>query len=121
MLSFSTLSSHYNVLRISEYRQHYVQDGPEGLKNLEYTVVDIKIPALYNTVKQAPLNERQDEIHGDYLFIDHYEPIDASIRQTDEAYQLHWNDSILNTYLVCWENRIVEIKFYWPPTPEQIP
>ena len=26
----------------------------------------------------------------------------------------------MNTYLVCWENRIVEIQFYWEPTQEQI-
>ena len=25
-----------------------------------------------------------------------------------------------DTYLVCWEKRIVEIKFYWTPTREQI-
>jgi len=66
------------------------------------------------------LNARQDEIHGDVVFIDHFESIDAGIWKASEAYQLHWSDSILDTYLVCWENRIVEIKFYWAPTPEQI-
>ena len=30
------------------------------------------------------------------------------------------SDSTLDTYLVCWDNRIVVIKFYWNPTPEQI-
>ena len=30
------------------------------------------------------------------------------------------SDSPLDTYLVCWDNRIVVIKFYWNPTPEQI-
>ena len=104
----------------SEYRQDYVKGGPEGLKDLAYTIVDIKLPILYDTVKEAMLRERQDEVHGDVIFIDHYEPIDATIWDASAAYQLHWSDSILDTYLICWENRIVEIKFYWDPTPDQI-
>ena len=108
------------LLSRSEYRQDHVKGGPEGLKDLAYTVVDVKIPFLYDIVKDAMLNERQDEVHGDVIFIDHYEPIDATIWDASAAYQLHWSDSILDTYLICWENRIVEIKFYWDPTPEQI-
>ena len=108
------------LLSRSEYRQDHVQGGPEGLRDLSYTIVDIKQPFLYDTIKQAMLNERQDEVHGDDIFIDHYEPIDATIWESDAAYQLHWSDSILDTYLICWDNRIVEIKFYWDPTPEQI-
>lgn len=104
----------------SEYRQDYIKGGPEGLKDLAYTIVDIKLPILYDTVKEAMLRERQDEVHGDVIFIDHYEPIDAAVWEASAAYQLHWSDSILDTYLICWENRIVEIKFYWDPTPEQI-
>lgn len=108
------------LLSKSEYRQNHIQGGPEGLTDLEYTIIDVKIPTLYDTVKQSMLNERQDEIHGDYLFINHYEPVDAAIWNATEAYQLHWSGSILDTYLVCWENRIVEIRFFWQPTPEQI-
>ena len=104
----------------SEYRQDYVKGGPEGLKDLAYTIVDIKLPILYDTIKEAMLRERQDEVHGDVIFIDHYEPIDASLWEASVAYQLHWSDSILDTYLICLDNRIVEIKFYWDPTPEQI-
>ena len=78
------------------------------------------MPALYDTIKESLLKERQDEIHNDYIFTDHYEPVDATIWNANEAYQLHWSGSILNTYLICWENRIIEIKFYWQPTPEQI-
>lgn len=108
------------LLAKSEYRQHHIQGGPEDLKDLEYTIIDVKIPTLYDTVKQSMLNEKQDEIHGDYLFINHYEPVDTVTWNATEAYQLHWSGSILNTYLVCWDNLIVEIRFYWQPTPEQI-
>lgn len=108
------------LLSKAEYRQRHVQGGPDSLSDLEYTIVDVKIPGLYDTVKQSMLNERQDEVHGDFVFTDHYEPVDAAFWDAEEAYQLHWSGSILNTYLICWENRIVEIKFYWEPTPEQI-
>lgn len=108
------------LLSKSVYRQNHVQGGPEGLQDLEYTVIDVKFPALYNIVKQSLLKERQDEVYDDFTFIDHYEPVDAAPWNAAEVYQLHWSDSVLNTYLVCWENRIVEIKFYWEPTPEQI-
>lgn len=108
------------LLSKSEYRQNHVQGGPEGLNDLEYTIIDIKVPALYDIVKQSILNERQDEVYDDVIFTDHYEPIDATLWEADEAYQVHWSGTILDTYLICWENRIVEIKFYWQPTPEQL-
>ena len=75
---------------------------------------------MYDFIKRAVLNSRQDEVHDDFVFTDHYEPIDASIWNADDAYQLHWSDSVLNTYLIFWGNWIIEIKFYWEPTPAQI-
>jgi hypothetical protein len=108
------------LLSHSEYRQNHITGGPEGLQDLAYTVIDIKLPFLYNTVEQALLNERRDELHGNTLFINHYEPIDATVWGALAAYQLHWSDSLLHTYLICWEDRIAELKFYWEPTPEQI-
>lgn len=108
------------LLSKSEYNQRYLQGGPENLKNLKYTIIDVKLPALYDTVKQSLLRERPDEVYEDFIFTDHYEPVDATLWEADEAYQLHWSDSILDTYLIFWNNRIVEITFYWEPTPEQI-
>jgi len=66
------------------------------------------------------LKKRQDETTDEYIFINHYEPVDTTIWDASAAYQLHWSDSVLDTYLVCWEDKIVEIKFYWNPTEEQI-
>ena len=57
---------------------------------------------------------------GEVIFMDHFEPIDPSVWNADEAYQLHWSDTILNTYVVCWDTRIVEIKFYWEASDEEI-
>lgn len=111
------------LLSSTEYRQYTVPtDGNEWVNEseLEYTVTEVKQRFLYDFIKRAVLGSRQDEVHDDFVFTDHYEPIDASVWNADDAYQLHWSDSVLNTYLICWGKRIVEIKFYWEPTPEQI-
>lgn len=109
------------LLEVTEYEQDHIRGGPERISlQINYRIIDVKLPFLYNTIKQALLNERQDEVHDDFVFTDHYEPVDATPWQAMEAYQLHWSGSILSQYLVCYENRIVEISFYWEATPEQI-
>jgi len=122
---WSKEADHQETLLLSstEYRQYAVPaDGNDNLdeRKLEYTVTEVKQDFLYDFIKRAVLNSRQDEIHDDFVFTDHYEPIDASVWNADDAYQLHWSESVLNTYLIFWGNHIVEIKFYWEPTPEQI-
>ena len=111
------------LLSSTEYRQYAVPvDGNDSVdeRELAYTVTDVKWDFLYDFIKQTVLNARQDKIYGDYVFTDHYEPVDASVWNADDAYQLHWSDSVMDTWLLCWGNRIVELKFYWEPTPEQI-
>ena len=122
---WSKEADHQETLLLSstEYRQYAVPtDGNDNVdeRKIEYTVTVVKQDFLYDFIKRAVLNSRQDEIHDDFVFTDHYEPIDASVWNADDAYQLHWSESVLNTYLIFWGNHIVEIKFYWEPTPEQI-
>ncbi len=108
------------LISYTEYDQRALLTEPQEVTNLSYTITDIKAPFLRDYIRQAVLNSRQDEVHDDFIFTDHYEPIDPSIWDADESYQLHWSDSIMNTYLVFWENRIVEIKFYCEPSTGQI-
>ena len=108
------------LVSYKEYEQRALLTEPREVPNLSYTIIDIKVPFLCDDIQQAVLNARQDEVHGDYIFTDHYEPMDTTIWGADAAYQLHWSGSIMDTYLLFWDNRIVEIKFYWEPTAEQI-
>lgn len=113
------------LLSSTEYCQRAVPDGRRqdlslDEHELKYTVTDVKWGFLYSWVKEAVLRARQDEDHGDFVFTDHYEPVDAAPWGADAAYQLHWSDSVLDTYLLCWGSRIVELTFYWEPTAEQI-
>ena len=104
----------------TEYRQRPLYTEPREVPDLGYTIIDIKAPFLRDYIRQAVLNSRQDEILEDSIFTDHYEPVDVAVWGADEAYQVHWSGTIMNTYLLFWNNRIVEIKFYWTPTTEQI-
>ena len=108
------------IVAYTEYEQRALFTEPREVPNLSYTIIDIKATFLRDYIQQAVLNSRQDEVYDDYVFTDHYEPIDPAIWGADEAYQLHWSGSIMNTYLLFWDTRIVEIKFYWEPTTEQI-
>ena len=108
------------LISFAEYEQRALWTEPKEVENLSYTITDVKLSFLRDPIRRAALNSRQDEVHDGFVFTDHYEPVDAAIWGADEAYQVHFSDSILNTYLVFWDNRIVEIKFYWEPTAEQI-
>lgn len=103
-----------------EYEQDSIPIKGNQVPDLSYTITEIKVPFLYEFCKQSLLKEHQDEIGDDFIFYDSYFSVDESIWKAKEAYQLRWSSSILDTYLVCWENKIVEIKFYWQPTEEQI-
>lgn len=48
------------------------------------------------------------------------EPVDPSPWGLDGAYQLQWDNDVLNGYLFFKGNRIVELTFYWEPTAEQL-
>ena len=108
------------LVSYTEYEQRALWTEPREVPNLSYTIINIKAAFLQDFIRQSILNSRQDEVHDDFIFTDHYEPVDASPWGADEAYQVHWSDSIMDTYLLFWDDRIVEVKFYWEPTTEQV-
>ncbi len=108
------------LVAYGDYRQDLLFGQEIQGYEISYEITDVKLPRLYEFVKERLISQRQDEVHEDFVFVDHYEPIDPAAWGAQEAYQLHWSDGVMDTYLICWETRIVEIKFYWTPTSEQI-
>ena len=108
------------LVRYGEYRQDLLYGQELRGYELSYEITDVKLPILYEFLKNSLIDQHRDEVHDDFVFVDHYEAVDPAPWGALEAWQLHWSDGVLNTYLVCWENRIVEIKFYWAPTRAQI-
>ena len=116
-------SSESLVLGQFVMRQHPRFDAEKfaEMPDLEYTITEVKLPFLYDFCKNSLLNERKDEvIDGQVVLDDHYEQIDASPWRANEAYRLYWSGGYIDRYLVCYENRIIEIAFFWEPTSEQM-
>lgn len=108
------------LVSYGDYRQDLLPGQEVNGYDLRYEITDVKAAFLYDFLKNRILRERQDEVHDGVVFVDHFEPVDPAPWDAEAVYQLHWSDTVLNTYLVCWENRIAEIQFYWEPTPEQL-
>lgn len=104
------------LLAYGDYRQDLLFTEEIQGYELRYEITDVKVPFLYDFVKDGFIRDNQDEVLEKYLI-----PVDPAPWEAEEVYQVSWRDGVLDdTYLVCWEKRIVEIKFYWTPTREQI-
>ena len=102
---------------ISQYPQFETEDYP-NLPWLEYTVVDVKVPFLYGICKNQLIRE-QKERYPDYERA--YRPEDADAWGAKEVYRSY--DTVAgaqNRYLLCYDTLLVEIKFDWEPSDEQM-
>lgn len=93
------------------------------IPDLEYTITVVKAPFLYNLCKDRLLRE-QDESSDERIpegFKNVYEVKDATPWGAQEVYQLVSQDvGPMNWYLLCYKDRIIEIRFDWEPTSEQM-
>ena len=103
------------LLAYGDYRQDLLYGQEVQGYELRYEITHVKVPLLYDFVKDGLIRDNQDEALGEYLT-----PVDPAPWNAQEVYQLHWDGGLLDTYLVCWESRFAEITFYWTPTQEQI-
>lgn len=103
------------------YTQRTRMDDTTALPNLKYSVVEVRLPFLRSIVERGLLRhvERYNDPSIPELR-DEYRPADASLWDAETAYRSYWGGDPSNQYLVCWPDRMVEIQFYWEPTPEQI-
>jgi len=93
--------------------------------SLDYSITTIKTPFLYELCKRALLDDfahnygRPDP--EDNMWEEHIE-IDATPWGANEAYQLKLGGEMQMRFLLCYDNRIVEIDFEhdWELTSEQM-
>jgi uncharacterized membrane protein YiaA len=90
--------------------------------HLEYTIVVVKAPFLYDLCKSWMFGEQDESGNADIPaeFQSTYEPMDASSWNAVEAFQLVYRSGATNRYLLCYHDRLIEITFNWKPTPEQM-
>lgn len=106
-----------------ELRQHARNDAEHRLDmpGLKYTITQIKLPALYELCKNALMGaEKNEAADGEAVFSERWQAADALPWGAAEAYRYDWGEAFRNSYLLCYEDRIVEIAFDWEPTPEQM-
>ncbi len=103
-------------------RQRPRPDAAAGERpELELTVTEVKLPLLYGFCRDSLLGSHEDEVQdGQAVLADHYEPWDPAPWRAQEAYRLNWSTGYLDQYLLCYEDYLVEIRFSWEPTAEQI-
>lgn len=98
-----------------DIRQH-AQFGAADYKtlpNLEYTVTLVKAPFLYDLCKNALIHGREDRWNRNEPEEEWYayQPVDPAPWGAVEAYQWVHQDDPWNTFLLCYEDRLVEIQF----------
>ena len=87
--------------------------------DLAYDIVEVRCPALYGLCEKAML-ERYWYDH-EPAYRDTYYPVDAAPWGAEKVYQMCFmNETPSNRYLLCWPDRIVELRLDWEPTPEQM-
>lgn len=104
------------LVKKAEYRQDPVISDAGTAPDLKYSVIDFKAPWFYRFCKNAMVRNTRDlpELRNSYA------PVDGAAWESDEVYQEYFSTGFLHDYIVCWEKRILNIRFYWEPTPEQI-
>ena len=89
----------------------------EDIPKLQYTIVDVKVPVFYDMCKTHFIKEQEKDYA---LFGQRYEQINQTEWNALEAYQLYDKEiGLLQTYLLCYEDKIIEIDFGWEPMNEQ--
>ena len=103
------------------YSQDLRHDCPEKLPELNYSIVDVKIPLFYSTCKTYLLEQyvrRDANLPPEYQ--ERYKALDTLPQGTTAAYQCYMGEEPLNQYLLCWDSRLIELWFDEPLTAAQL-
>lgn len=97
-------------------------EGTSSAPDLKYAIVTAKVPLLYDWCKERMYYD-QDETHGDWpggnrMICREQDPAPWG---ADEAYRLYSEEGWwAYTYLLCYEDQVIEIRFDWEPTEDQM-
>lgn len=106
------------LLTHREYLQKARLGAPKHTPDLVYEIAEVHAPFLYDLCKRDMMTRYWYNHPEEYR--DNFLPVDPAPWGAEEVYQRHnYDGTPSNYYLLCWENRIAEILFYWAPTPEQ--
>lgn len=111
--SMSFMLGQFTMSQYPRFDEENYADIPQ----LEYTLTEVRIPALYNLCKNRLIYE-QEELYP--LDKHEYKAEDGKAWGANEAYRLYDLEyGVENKYLLCYDNLLVEIDFDWEPTATQ--
>lgn len=111
--SMSFMLGQFTMSQYPRFDEENYADIPQ----LEYTLTEVRIPALYNLCKNRLIYE-QEELYP--LDKHEYKAEDGKAWGANEAYRLYDLEyGVENKYLLCYDNLLVEIDFDWEPTAAQ--
>ncbi len=106
-------------LRNRTVSQQFLTDSgvQEDVTKLEYLLVEVKLPSLYRLCQKSMLKSKEKDWGAEQK---EYVPVSAADWGAEEAYRLHSSkEGDLETYLLCYEDSLVQIELTWTPTAEQ--
>ena len=102
------------LLTHGEYSQRPRMEDSKGLPDLNYEIVTVKAGLLYDLCKNDFISwVERDNDQLPEEFWDEYRPVDAAPWGADEVYQRYYSGEPVNQFLICWPDRIAEVKFDW--------
>ena len=100
-------------------RPRFDAENFRDLPRLKYTVVDVRLPILYETCKERLIYE-QEQLHVDTEHAYSYEAEAPEPWSANEVYRLiHSEYGPQNTYLLCYDTLLIELDLDWTPTEAQ--
>lgn len=119
----SPKESIFLALRHVRQRPWFDVEDWSAVPHMEYDLVKVKWPFLYDDVKAQLVKElTQAQLPIPYEERDRLEEVDASPWCAREAYRVvDVNEDLgMNRYLLCYEDVLADIRFSWEITPEQM-
>lgn len=109
-----------NITQMPHFDEAHHSVGP----NMEYTILDIKMPFLYDTCKRQMVKDLTQAARTDLPVErrNRLEPSDPTLWGAEEAYQVV-NDGFefaFSRFFLCYPDRMVEIEFSWEVTEDQM-
>lgn len=109
--------------QVVHQRKPYDKDGTSSAPDLLYATVTVKFPMLYDWCKNQ-LYYSWDETNSSEWPVGNrmvFQKQDPAPWKAEEVYRLYSEEGWwTNTYLLCYEKRIISIRFDWEPTEAQM-
>lgn len=97
------------------------QDAAPGvMPELHYSIAEVKWPALFDYCLEDYLNMYNYEWRAPQENTRVFRRTDDLGWRADAVYQLYDREEAVSSYILCWGNRIVHIRFDALPTAQQI-